>query len=80
MSKEELRRLIEAGTAEFHKPIYTHAESVDQRKRLQRSLETRKKPAHLTQEEYDRYLAKLKDGSYRPEFSPSEDLWDYTGL
>ena len=76
-SKEELRRQFQAGVEEFAKnnPIYTHAESVDQEKRLKNSLETRKKPVHVTQAGFVEYLEELKAGVKQP-LQPSENLWD----
>lgn len=80
MTKEELRLHIAAGTAEYDKPVYTYAESVDQRKRLQKRLETRKKPANLAQEEWEKYLEAVESGNYRPEYKPETRLYDYEGL
>lgn len=74
MTKAELAALLAEKTAEYNKPIYTYAESVDQKKRLARSLETRKKPAHLTKEEFTEYLYQVSIGRM-PDYKPGEDIW-----
>lgn len=76
LSKEELRLALEKQAAEFakHRPIYTHAESVDQEKRLKSRTETRKKPVNVTQAGFVEYLEELKAG-VKQELQPSEDLW-----
>lgn len=80
MNKAELAQLIAQRTAEYHKPVLTYACSASQRDAVRRSLETRKKPPHLIQEEWEKYLNSVADGSYRPECKPETDLYDYTGL
>lgn len=80
MNKQELAAFIAQRTAEYHKPVLTYACSASQRDAVRRSLETRKKPAHLLQEEWERYLTAVQDGSYKPSDFPSLDLYDYTGL
>jgi len=78
MNKLELREFLEKKAAEYasRNPIYTHAESFDQEKRLKAKIETRKKPANLTQDGYVVYLNELKVGTHKTEVKPSEDLWD----
>lgn len=73
MNKAELRALLEQRTAEWDKPIYTYAESVDQQKRLQARCESRKKPPHLKQEDWDSQLQMAREGRY--ESKPGEDIW-----
>lgn len=80
MTKAELSALIAERTACYCKPVYTHAESVDQQRRLHKRLETRKKPVNLAQETWERYVQALKDGTYRPEHHPEAALYDYEGL
>lgn len=80
MDKAELRALIEERTAMYHKPIHTYAESFDQQRRLERALETRKKPAHLLQETWEIYLAEVEAGTYAPDRQWEVELYDYTGL
>lgn len=84
MNKQELREHLNQAAHRFTNiyggEIHTYAESVDQAKRLQKRCETRKKPAHLVQEEWEKYLNSVADGSYRPEYKPETDLYDYDGL
>lgn len=74
MTKAELAAMLAEKTAEYNKPIYTYAESVDQKKRLARSLETRKRPAHLTKEEFTEYLYQASIG-VMPAYKPGDDIW-----
>lgn len=62
--------------------IVTHAPKapVDhQRKQFAKKLETRKKPPHLLQEEWEKYLTEVQAGTYKPS-EQDVDLYDYTGL
>lgn len=83
MNKQQLREHLEQQAHRFTNiyggEIHTYAESVDQAKRLHKRCETRKKPAHLVQAEWEKYLTEVQAGTYKPE--PQEvDLYDYTGL
>lgn len=80
MDKAELRALIEERSAHYHKPVHVYAESVDQQKRLHRALETRKKPAHLRQEQWELYLREVEAGCYSPDRQHEVELYDYSGL
>lgn len=73
MSKAELREMLEQKMAEYDKPVYTWGESVDQQKRLQARCESRKKPPHLKQQDWDSQLQMAKEGRY--ESKPGEDIW-----
>lgn len=74
MTKAELAAMLAEKTAEYNKPIYTYAESFDQKARLARSLETRKRPANLTKEEFTEYLYQVSIGKM-PDYKPGEDIW-----
>lgn len=76
MNKQQLRELLAKKAAEYqkHKPIHTHAESVDQQKRLHKRCETRKRPAHILQEEWDAHLKLVAEGKL-PEYKPGDDIW-----
>lgn len=74
MTKAELAAMLAEKTAEYNKPIYLYAESVDQKKRLAKSLENRKKPAHLTKEQFTEYLYQASIG-VMPEYKPGDDIW-----
>lgn len=83
MNKAELaaylKRETERFTTVYGGEIVTHAAKApvdDLRQSLKKRCETRKKPANLVEDEFNQYLTKLKDGTYRPTLSPSEDLWD----
>lgn len=80
MTKAELSALIAERTALYHKPIHTYAESFDQQRRLERALETRKKPAHLRQAEWELYLQEVEAGTYAPDRQHEVELYDYSGL
>jgi hypothetical protein len=77
--REHLNQAVHRHTHIYGNEIHTYAESVDQAKRLQKRCETRKKPAHLVQAEWEKYLTEVQAGTYQPE--PQDvDLYDYTGL
>lgn len=84
MTKAELAQYLKRETERFTTvyggEIVTHAPKApvdDLRQSLKKRCETRKKPANLVEEGFDQYMQKLKDGTYRPEYRPSEDLWDF---
>lgn len=77
MTKAELAEMLAQKTAQYellNGPVEVHAESVDQQKRLARSLETRKRPAHLTKEEFTEYLYQASIGKM-PAYRPGDDIW-----
>lgn len=81
MTKDELRRLIEEQTQEFgHVPV--HPERVDQAARHKRRMKSKTivVPKNLAQEEWDRYLKSVADGTYRPEYKPEVKLYDWESL
>lgn len=87
MNKQELQAYLDAEKARFMNvyggEVVLHAPKAPvecQRKSFNRTLDNRKKPAHLVQEEWDKYLKAVADGTYRPEYKPETDLYDYTGL
>lgn len=87
MTKQELQAYLDAEKARFMNiyggEIVLHAPSAPihcQRKSFARKLETRKKPVHLVQEEWERYLQAVQDGTYKPADFPEIELYDYTGL
>lgn len=81
MNKHQLREYLAKATAEYTRPVYTHAESVDQVKRLQTRCENRKKPVNMAQAEWDEYLAQVQQGTYKPVEDLNRDpLYDYEGL
>lgn len=74
MNKQELREYLEKQAVRFTEVyggvINTHAESVDQRKRLQAKLETRKPIQNQKQQEWETYLEQVKNGTYQPVQEP----------
>lgn len=86
MTKEDLRKLIAAQTDRYamYHDIHTHAESVDQEKRLKSRIKASQGlviPVNLKQAEWDEYLRKVQDGTYVPSDEPEEKyLNDWTGL
>lgn len=80
MNKQELAQLIAQRTAEYHKPVLTYACSASQRDAVRRSLETRKKPVHLLQAEWEKYLQDVQAGTYTPAEIIDHEIYDYTGL
>ncbi len=86
MTKEELTAYLDREKTRFMSvyggEIVTHAPKAPiehQRKSFARQLETRKKPANLKQEEWEKYLSEVASGTYKPERT-EVDLYDYTGL
>jgi hypothetical protein len=87
MNKQELRAHIEAQTHRHtviygnEIPVHAPKAPVDHQRRVfAKQLETRKKPAHLLQEEWEQYLRQVEQGTYRPQYKPETDLYDYDGL
>lgn len=87
MNKQELASYLEHEKSRFLNlyggEIVTHAAKAPvehQRKQLAKKCETRKKPAHLKQEEWEKYLSEVEAGTYRPQYKPETELYDYTGL
>lgn len=80
MNKQELAQFIAQRTAEYHKPVLTYACSASQRDAVKRSLETRKKPVHLLQAEWEKYLNAVAAGTYTPAEIIDHEIYDYTGL
>lgn len=81
MTKDDLRALIAEGTALYERPIYTHAESVDQEKRLKKRIKAGLIiPQNLKQAEWEKYLAEVEAGTYRPEEPAEKQLYDWEGL
>lgn len=63
MNKQELRNLLVHATAEYTKPVHTHAESVDQEKRLKKAIKRSQGlviPENLREQEWQEYLESLK--------------------
>lgn len=86
MNKQELAAYLEAQKERFVNvyggEIVVHAAKAPvehQRKQLAKKCETRKKPAHLKQEEWEQYLTEVANGTYKPQ-EYEVDLYDYTGL
>lgn len=86
MNKQELQAYLDQQKARFTDvyggEIVLHAPKAPvsyQRKQLAKKLDSRKKPAHLAQEEWEKYLQAVADGTYTPERTEVE-LYDYTGL
>lgn len=86
MNKQELAEYLEREKTRFMSvyggEVVVHAPKApvaDQRKQLAKKMTAVKKPAHLVQEEWEKYLSSVADGTYKPERTES-DLYDYTGL
>ena len=86
MNKQELTAYLDREKTRFMSvyggEIVTHAPKAPiehQRKSFARQLETRKKPANLKQEEWEKYLSSVQAGTYKPQ-EYEVDLYDYTGL
>lgn len=87
MNKQELREYLEQQQSRFMNiyggEVVVHAPKAPVshlRKQLAKKCETRKKPPHLLQEEWEKYLAAVANGTYKPSDFPDVDLYDYTGL
>lgn len=75
MTKEELRLLIAAGTAEYNKPILTHAMSAAQRDKVKRGHYNpeAQPPQNLREADYRDQLEQTKQGKHQ--HKPGHDIW-----
>lgn len=81
MTKDDLTLMIAARMAEYDKPIYTYAESVDQEKRLKKRIKAGLIiPQNLKQAEWEKYLAEVEAGTYKPAEAEEKQLYDWEGL
>lgn len=81
MTKAELREHLEQQlhrhTVIYGEEVLTYAADVTAPKKLNRQLDSRKAEAPLLKENWENYLTQLADGTYKPQHSPSEDLWEF---
>lgn len=83
MTKEDLTLMIAARMAEYDKPIYTYAESVDQEKRLKKRIKASQglvTPRNLKEQEWENYLQEVESGTYTPAEPEEKQLYDWDGL
>lgn len=80
MNKQSFRDMLAQQTALYtqQKEILIYAESASQRDAIKRAMKVGKAPPNLVEEEFNEYLAKLKAGTYRTQYQPTEDLWEIT--
>ncbi len=80
MNKQSFRDILAQQVAEYAKnnEVLIYAESASQRDAIKRAMKVGKAPPNLVEEEFNEYLAKLKAGTYRTQYQPTEDLWEIT--
>lgn len=76
MTKEELRAALEQGYEDYRRytPVHTYAYCDAKTEAVKKSLENRKAPVNLRQENWDKYLKQVEEGTYTPPENADQDI------